>query len=96
MKFSIGIAIKNIIRRPVRTALMCIIVFILSFSALLRGYLIISLQNGLGGYRARLGADIIVVPSAAQGHGTVDNVLLQGITGNYYLPGSSLEKLDIQ
>ena len=94
MKFSIGIAIKNIIRRPVRTALMCIIVFILSFSALLGGYLIISLQNGLGGYRARLGADIIVVPSAAQGHGTVDNVLLQGITGNYYIPGSSLEKLE--
>lgn len=94
MKFSIGIAIKNIIRRPVRTALMCIIVFILSFSALLGGYLIISLQNGLDGYRARLGADIVVVPSAAQGHGTVDNVLLQGITGNYYIPQSSLAKLE--
>ena len=94
MKFSTSIALKNMIRRPVRTALMCLIVLILSFSALLGGYLIISLQNGLDGYRARLGADIVVVPSSAQGHGTVDNVLLQGITGNYYIPGSSLEKLE--
>lgn len=94
MRFSFGIAFKNISRRPVRTALICIIVFILSFSSFLGGYLIISLQNGLDGYRARLGADIVVVPSSAQGHGTVDNVLLQGITGNYYIPGSSLEKLE--
>lgn len=94
MKFSFGIAIKNISRRPVRTVLMCMIVFILSFSAFLGGYLILSLQNGLEGYRARLGADIVVVPSAAQGHGTVDNVLLQGITGNYYIPAGSLEKLE--
>ena len=73
---------------------MCIIVFILSFSAFMGGYLIISLRNGLDGYRARLGADIVVVPSSAQGHGTLDNVLLQGITGNYYIPQSSLEKLE--
>ena len=58
------------------------------------GYLIISLQNGLEGYRARLGADIVVVPSSSQRHGTVDNVLLQGITGNYYIPQDSLKKLE--
>ncbi len=94
MRFSLAIACKNIRRRPVRAALMCIIVLFLSFTAFMGGYLIISLQNGLDGYRARLGADIIVVPSAAQGHGTVDNVLLHGITGNYYIPQDSLRKLD--
>lgn len=94
MRFSFGIAFKNIGRRPVRTVFMCLIVLFLSFTAFLGGYLIISLQNGLEGYRARLGADIAVMPSAAQGHGTVDNVLLQGITGNYYIPRSSLQKLD--
>ncbi len=94
MRFSVRIACKNIRRRPVRAALMCIIVLFLSFTAFMGGYLIISLQNGLDGYRARLGADIVVVPSSAQGHGTVDNVLLHGITGNYYIPQDSLEKLD--
>lgn len=94
MRFSFGIALKNIKRRPVRSVFMCLIVFFLSFTAFSGGYLIISLQNGLEGYQARLGADIAVVPSAAQGHGTLDNVLLQGITGNYYIPGNSLKKLD--
>ena len=94
MSFSFGLACKNIKRRPVRAALMCIIVLFLSFTAYMGGYLIISLQNGLEGYRARLGADIVVVPSSSQGHGTVDNVLLQGITGNYYIPQDSLKKLD--
>lgn len=94
MRFSSGIALKNIRRRPVRSVLMCLIVMFLSFTLFLGGYLIISLQNGLDGYRARLGADIVVVPSSSQGHGTVDNVLLQGITGNYYIPKDSLKKLD--
>ena len=94
MRFSFGLALRNIRRRPVRAALMCIIVLFLSFTAFMGGYLIISLQNGLEGYRARLGADIVVVPSSAQGHGTVDNVLLHGITGNYYIPDDSLKKLD--
>ena len=93
MRFSVGIACKNIRRRPVRAALMCIIVLFLSFTAFMGGFLITSLQNGLDSYKARLGADIIVIPSSAQGHGTVDNVLLQGITGNYYLSKESLKKL---
>ncbi len=94
MKFSFSIACRNIRRRPVRAVLMCIIILLLSFTAFIGGYLIISLQNGLDGYRARLGADIVVIPSSAQGHGTVDNVLLQGITGNYYIPQESLKKLE--
>ena len=94
MRFSFSIACRNIRRRPVRAVLMCIIILLLSFTAFIGGYLIISLQNGLDGYRARLGADIVVIPSSAQGHGTVDNVLLQGITGNYYIPQESLKKLE--
>ena len=93
MKFSFSIACRNIRRRPVRAVLMCIIILLLSFTAFIGGYLIISLQNGLDGYRARLGADIVVIPSSAQGHGTVDNVLLQGITGNYYRGRYSLSCL---
>lgn len=94
MRFSAGMALKNIRRRPMRSVFMCIIVLFLSFTVLTGSYIIISLQNGLDAYRARLGADIIVIPSSAQGHGSVDNILLQGITGNYYIPESSLTKLD--
>ena len=93
MRFAVRLAVKNIKRRPLRTVLLWVIVLMLSLTTFLGGYLIISLQNGLSGYQARLGADVIVVPSSAQGHGTVEDVLLQGITGNYYLPVNSLTKL---
>lgn len=93
MRFAARLAVKNIKRRPLRTVLLWVIVLMLSLTTFLGGYLIISLQNGLSGYQARLGADVIVVPSSAQGHGTVEDVLLQGITGNYYLPVNSLTKL---
>ena len=94
MRFSLGMAFRNIRRRPARAVFMCMIVVFLSFALLTGGYLLISLQNGLEGYRARLGADIVVVPSSAQGHGTVDEILLQGITGNYYIPSAGLNKLE--
>ena len=56
-------------------------------------FTIISLQRGLDSYKARLGADIIVVPNSSKGHGTVDDILLQGLTGNYYMSGKDYDKI---
>lgn len=94
MRFATSIACKNIRRRPVRAVLLWAMVLLLSLATFLGGYLILSLQSGLSAYQARLGADVIVVPSSSQGHGTVEEVLLQGITGNYYIPANSLTKLE--
>ena len=93
MSFARQISISNIKRKPGRSAAMVFIVMLLSFALFAGAYTIISLQRGLGGYEARLGADIIVVPNSTAGHGNVDDILLQGISGNYYMRGKEVEKI---
>lgn len=94
MSFAINTALKNIRRKPFRALSLLVIVLFLSLTLFCGVFLIVSLQNGLSGYQARLGADILVTPASAQGHGTVDDIYLQGITGNYYIPINSLKKLE--
>ncbi len=93
MKFAFSLAFKNIKRRPFRAAAMAVLAMILSFTLFAGAFTILSLQRGLSGYKARLGADIIVIPNSAKGHGTVDDILLQGITGAYYMNGKDIDKI---
>ena len=94
MRFALDTSIKNIRRKPLRSALMAVLVMFLAFTLFTGAFTIISLRRGLDSYRSRLGADIIVVPNSSKGHGTVDDVLLQGITGNYYMSGKDVEKIE--
>ena len=52
-----------------------------------------SLQQGLDSLKARLGADIIVVPSSAQSKVSFQNMLLQGTTGAFYMDAENLERV---
>ncbi len=54
--------------------------------------IILSLQSGLRSLEARLGADIILVPSEAQSKVSFQNMLLQGTTGAFYMDASVTEK----
>ena len=93
MSFIIKTSLKNIRRKPRRFVLLGMILLVMSVTLFGGAFVTVSLQNGLSAYQQRLGADIIVTPSSAQGHGTVDGILLQGISGNYYMSPSELEKL---
>ena len=93
MKFAFHHAVKNMKRKPLRYALLTALVMLIAFTVFSGAFVIISLQRGLEVYRARLGADMVVVPSSATGHGSVDDILLQGITGNYYMSGKVCEKV---
>ena len=93
LKFAFHHAVKNIKRKPLRYALLTALVMLIAFTVFSGAFVIISLQRGLDFYQARLGADIVVVPSSAAGHGSVDDILLQGITGNYYMSGKVCEKV---
>ena len=53
---------------------------------------VLSLQSGLGSLEARLGADIILVPSEAQSKVSFQNMFLQGTTGAFYMDASALDK----
>ena len=52
-----------------------------------------SLQRGLGSLEARLGADIIVVPSSAKSKVDLDGIFLQGTTGYFYMDVGYIDKL---
>ncbi len=93
MKFAFYYSVKNMKRKPLRSALLSALVLLIAFTVFSGAFVIISLQRGLEVYRARLGADIVVVPASATGHGSVDDILLQGITGNYYMSGDICEKV---
>ena len=93
MKFARYTAIRNIKGKPFRSAGMALLVMLLAAALFAGSLTLFSLQRGLSGYQARLGADVVVVPTSATGHGTVDDILLQGIAGNYYMTGKEVDKL---
>ena len=93
MKFAFQLALKNMRRKAGRTIAMIIVVAFLSLTLFGGAVILVSLQNGLESYEARLGADIVVVPTSATSHGTLDDILLQGITGNYYMTGAKYSKI---
>ncbi len=93
MKFALAISLKNIRQHPGRTAAVAGIVALLGFTLFAGSYLILGLRRGLSSYQDRLGADIVVIPASARGHGSVDDILLQGITGNDYMSGKEIEKV---
>ena len=93
MRFAFQTAVKNIRRKPFRASALALLVLFLSFTVFAGAMCVISLQRGLDSYQNRLGADIIVIPNSAKGHGTVDDILLQGIAGNYYMDGKEIEKI---
>ena len=94
MKFPLSISVKNIKRRPFRSFGMMLIIMTLTVVLFAGSYTVLSLKRGLSSYSARLGADIVVVPNSSKGHGSVDDILLQGITGNYYMSKKDCEKIE--
>ena len=89
------IAYKNIIKRPARSIALMILAAVLSLS-LLGGTLIVqALNNGFGSLEDRLGADIMVVPYEATTKQELENIVLQGNTGYFYMNGEYLDELTL-
>ena len=92
MKFTRKLALKNLKRKPGRTAALILLSAFLALSVFGGSLIVMSLQNGLDSYESRLGADIIIVPKEARSHGSIESILLQGIPGYFYMNDSALEK----
>ena len=93
IKTCINLAFKNLKRKPLRTFLMTLLISLLSITLFIGSIIVLSLQNGLNNYKERLGADVIAVPYEATTKSSVDDILLQGITGNYYMDIQRYEKI---
>ena len=85
--------LRNLMARSGRTAALALMVAFLSLSLFGGSAVVLSLRSGLRSLEARLGADIIVVPSSAKSKVNLDNLFLQGTTGYYYMDRSVLERV---
>ena len=83
--------IKNLLRRPGRTAALVLLTALLAASVFGGSVVVSSLRSGLNSLEARLGADIIVMPAEAESKVSFKNMLLQGTTGAFYMDASVLE-----
>ena len=85
--------IKNLLRRPGRTAALVLLTALLAVSVFGGSVVVGSLRSGLQSLEARLGADIIVMPSSAESKVSFKNLLLQGTTGAFYMDASVLDEV---
>lgn len=85
--------IRNIVKRPVRSVGLIILMVLLSFSIFAGTLVISSLRKGLNSLEDRLGADIMVVPYEATTKSDLENIVLQGNTGYFYMDSSYLTKI---
>ena len=88
----LSISLKNLIRKPGRTAALALLTAFLALAVFGGSLVVMSLRSGLNGLEQRLGADIILVPSEAQSKVSFQNMFLQGTTGAFYMDASVLDK----
>ncbi|MBQ9197268.1 MAG: ABC transporter permease [Clostridia bacterium] len=86
------LSIKNLTRKPGRTAVLALLTAFLALAVFGGSVVVLSLRSGLGSLEARLGADIILVPSSAASKVSFQNMFLQGTTGAFYMEASALDK----
>lgn len=88
----LSLSVKNLIRKPGRTVALALLTAFLALAVFGGSAIVLSLRNGLQSLEARLGADIILVPSEAQSKVSFQNMFLQGTAGAFYMDASNLDK----
>ena len=87
------LSIKNLTRRPGRTVALVLLTALLALAVFGGSAVVLSLRSGLDSLEARLGADIIVLPIEAESKKSLENLLLQGTVGAFYMDASALERV---
>lgn len=88
-----SLSIRNLARRPARSAGLIVLAVLLSFTVFVGTLVVRSLRTGLSSLNDRLGADIMVVPYEATTRSSFENILLQGSMGYFYMDSSYLDKI---
>lgn len=85
------LAVSNLKRKPIRTTGLIVIVALVAFVVFGGAILSVSLKNGLDSMKARLGADLLVVPVGYDED--VEGILLKGEPAYFYLDKSVEQEL---
>ena len=92
---STHLALKNLKRKPLRTAGLIIIVGLLSFVLFGGSILSVNLKNGLDSMKSRFGADLMIIPLDAEAD--VEGILIKGEPNYFYFDKSLVAEItDIQ
>ncbi|MBQ7976652.1 MAG: ABC transporter permease, partial [Clostridia bacterium] len=83
---STDLALKNLKRKPLRTAGLIIIVGLLSFVLFGGSILSVNLKNGLNSTKSRFGADLMIVPLEAEAD--AEGILIKGEPNYFYFDKS--------
>ncbi len=89
---SYSLPLKNLTRKPGRTIALALLTAFLAIAVFGGSVVVLSLRSGLNSLEARLGADIILVPSEAQSKVSFQNMFLQGTAGAFYMDASALDR----
>lgn len=93
MGFARFLAVRNCRRNFSRTVALGVVTAMLSLTLFGGSLVVLSLQNGLTRFQARLGADVLVLPKDAQADGGLEGVLVQGRPLHFYMDASRLAAL---
>ena len=93
MRRSTSLPIRNLAGKPVRTAVLTALTALLALILLGGTLMVSSLKTGLHSLESRLGADIMVVPYEATTKANLENIVLQGSTGYFYMDKSRADKI---
>lgn len=85
--------LKNLINKPFRTGALILIAALMTIALFGGSVASASMKNGLDSLEQRLGADIIVVPEEAEAKVELENILLQGTPGYFYMDKSLEEQI---
>ena len=93
MKIRNDLSYKNIVNRPGRSIALIVLAAFLSLAILAGTVVVSALQNGFSSLESRLGADIMVVPYEAATKSKLENIVLQGNTGYFYMDSDYLDSI---
>ncbi|MCR4672701.1 MAG: FtsX-like permease family protein [Lachnospiraceae bacterium] len=89
-----NISLKNLAKKPGRTAALTIMAALLCLAVFGGSLLVKSLTSGFSSLEDRLGAEIMVIPEDAAGSKKLQDIVLQGNTGYFYMDYGILDEVE--
>ena len=78
MRFAMTLALRTCRRNMARSVTLAVLTGLLALVIFGGAEMLLGLQGGLIQFQQRLGADVVVLPKAAEGAGSLEGSLVQG------------------
>ena len=93
MKQKISLPRRNLAGKPGRTAVLTLLTALLTLTVLGGSLIVSGLRKGLHSLEGRLGAEVMVVPYEATTQSKLEDIVLQGSTGYFYMDHAIYDKI---